>query len=89
MFCIQLVAAELGTFYRLIFSPLLHAVKPPGSPVPSPFSSLPDMSPKKVSAKHNVYVSPLRSSKVSSSLLIFSSLKNGQLSLEYSVYLNK
>lgn len=38
--------------------------KVPGSPGPSPFSSLPDMSPKKVSAKHNVYVSPLRSSKI-------------------------
>ncbi|MCO5592648.1 hypothetical protein L7F22_046651 [Adiantum nelumboides] len=38
--------------------------KIPGSPGPSPFSSLPDMSPKKVSAKHNVYVSPLRSSKI-------------------------
>lgn len=35
----------------------------PGSPGPSPFPSLPDMSPKKVSATHNVYVSPLRSSK--------------------------
>ncbi|KAH7293871.1 hypothetical protein KP509_28G046300 [Ceratopteris richardii] len=35
-----------------------------GSPGPSPFSSLPDMSPRKVSAKHNVYVSPLRSSKI-------------------------
>eukprot|EP00250_Pteridium_aquilinum_P015746 c22740_g1_i1 orf=465-3686(-) len=38
--------------------------KVPGSPGPSPFSSLPDMSPKKVSEKHNVYVSPLRSSKI-------------------------
>ncbi|KAL0421649.1 UNVERIFIED_CONTAM: Retinoblastoma-related protein [Sesamum latifolium] len=35
----------------------------PASPKPSPFPSLPDMSPKKVSAAHNVYVSPLRSSK--------------------------
>ncbi|GMY22800.1 retinoblastoma-related protein isoform X2 [Fagus crenata] len=35
----------------------------PGSPKISPFPSLPDMSPKKVSAAHNVYVSPLRSSK--------------------------
>lgn len=42
----------------------LFTGKVPGSPGPSPFSSLPDMSPKKVSAKHNVYVSPLRSSKV-------------------------
>ncbi|XP_035542050.1 retinoblastoma-related protein-like isoform X2 [Juglans regia] len=36
----------------------------PASPKISPFPSLPDMSPKKVSAAHNVYVSPLRSSKV-------------------------
>lgn len=36
----------------------------PGSPKVSKFPSLPDMSPKKVSAVHNVYVSPLRSSKM-------------------------
>lgn len=37
----------------------------PGSPkVVSSFPSLPDMSPKKVSAVHNVYVSPLRSTKM-------------------------
>ncbi|XP_062183024.1 retinoblastoma-related protein 1-like [Phragmites australis] len=36
----------------------------PGSPKPSPFSNLPDMSPKKVSASHNVYVSPLRQTKM-------------------------
>ncbi|XP_061351152.1 retinoblastoma-related protein-like [Gastrolobium bilobum] len=36
----------------------------PGSPKLSPFSSLPDMSPKKVSSSRNVYVSPLRSSKM-------------------------
>ncbi|KAM6582872.1 hypothetical protein CsatB_009874 [Cannabis sativa] len=36
----------------------------PESPKVSPFPSLPDMSPKKVSASHNVYVSPLRSSKM-------------------------
>ncbi|CAN6464487.1 unnamed protein product [Victoria cruziana] len=36
----------------------------PGSPRVSLFPSLPDMSPKKVSASHNVYVSPLRSSKM-------------------------
>ncbi|XP_043724609.1 retinoblastoma-related protein isoform X4 [Telopea speciosissima] len=35
----------------------------PGSPRLTQFPSLPDMSPKKVSAAHNVYVSPLRSSK--------------------------
>ncbi|XP_008231639.1 PREDICTED: retinoblastoma-related protein [Prunus mume] len=36
----------------------------PGSPKVSTFPTLPDMSPKKVSAAHNVYVSPLRSSKM-------------------------
>ncbi|MQM09087.1 hypothetical protein Taro_041951 [Colocasia esculenta] len=36
----------------------------PGSPRLSPFPSLPDISPKKVSATHNIYVSPLRSSKM-------------------------
>ncbi|WCJ39170.1 Retinoblastoma-related protein [Euphorbia peplus] len=36
----------------------------PQSPKVSPFPSLPDMSPKKVSASHNVYVSPLRTSKM-------------------------
>ncbi|CAI0474182.1 unnamed protein product [Linum tenue] len=36
----------------------------PASPKVSPFPSLPDMSPKKISAVHNVYVSPLRTSKV-------------------------
>ncbi|KAJ4821805.1 hypothetical protein Tsubulata_036389 [Turnera subulata] len=36
----------------------------PLSPKVSPFPSLPDMSPKKVSAAHNVYVSPLRTSKM-------------------------
>ncbi|XP_065867639.1 retinoblastoma-related protein [Euphorbia lathyris] len=36
----------------------------PQSPKASPFPSLPDMSPKKVSATHNVYVSPLRTSKM-------------------------
>ncbi|XP_038690014.1 retinoblastoma-related protein-like isoform X2 [Tripterygium wilfordii] len=35
----------------------------PGSPKVSSFPSLPDMSPKKVSATQNVYVSPLRTSK--------------------------
>ncbi|KAK1259915.1 Retinoblastoma-related protein [Acorus gramineus] len=35
----------------------------PGTPRACPFPSLPDMSPKKVSAGHNIYVSPLRSSK--------------------------
>jgi len=41
-----------------------HLAQCPGSPKISPFPTLPDMSPKKVSATHNVYVSPLRSSKV-------------------------
>lgn len=36
----------------------------PASPKTSPFPSVPDMSPRKVSAAHNVYVSPLRSSKM-------------------------
>ncbi|PWZ27747.1 hypothetical protein Zm00014a_043021 [Zea mays] len=36
----------------------------PGSPKLSPFPNLPDMSPKKVSASHNVYVSPLRQTKI-------------------------
>ncbi|XP_010520084.1 PREDICTED: retinoblastoma-related protein 1-like isoform X4 [Tarenaya hassleriana] len=36
----------------------------PGSPKVSAFPSVPDMSPKKVSAAHNVYVSPLRTSKM-------------------------
>ncbi|XP_015894766.1 retinoblastoma-related protein isoform X1 [Ziziphus jujuba] len=36
----------------------------PESPKVSSFPSLPDMSPKKVSATHNVYVSPLRTSKM-------------------------
>ncbi|XP_066331028.1 LOW QUALITY PROTEIN: retinoblastoma-related protein 3-like [Miscanthus floridulus] len=36
----------------------------PESPQLARFPNLPDMSPKKVSATHNVYVSPLRSSKM-------------------------
>ncbi|KAF9606989.1 hypothetical protein IFM89_030408 [Coptis chinensis] len=36
----------------------------PGSPKLTPFPTLPDISPKKVSRAHNVYVSPLRSSKM-------------------------
>ncbi|XXG49723.1 hypothetical protein AAC387_Pa02g3819 [Persea americana] len=46
----------------------------PGSPRVSHFPNLPDMSPKKVSASHNVYVSPLRSSKMDA--LISSSSKS-------------
>ncbi|KAJ4778883.1 Retinoblastoma-related protein [Rhynchospora pubera] len=40
----------------------------PGSPRVSNFPNIPDMSPKKVSASHNIYVSPLRSSKMDSLL---------------------
>ncbi|XP_031388847.1 retinoblastoma-related protein isoform X2 [Punica granatum] len=40
----------------------------PGSPKISQFPSLPDMSPKKVSPAHNVYVSPMRSSKMDASI---------------------
>ncbi|XP_074273399.1 retinoblastoma-related protein-like isoform X1 [Silene latifolia] len=36
----------------------------PASPKMSAFPSLPDMSPKKISTVHNIYVSPLRSSKM-------------------------
>ncbi|BBN20404.1 protein MpRBR [Marchantia polymorpha subsp. ruderalis] len=36
----------------------------PGSPKVPSFVALPDMSPKKVSATHNVYVSPLRATKM-------------------------
>lgn len=35
----------------------------PGTPKLSSFPKIPDMSPRKVSAKHNVYVSPLRATK--------------------------
>ncbi|XP_078434477.1 retinoblastoma-related 1 [Wolffia australiana] len=42
--------------------------QPPSSPRVSTFPALPDMSPKKVSGTHNVYVSPLRSSKMDSLL---------------------
>ncbi|MCO5579860.1 hypothetical protein L7F22_033722 [Adiantum nelumboides] len=38
--------------------------KPEGISVSSPFQSLPDASPRKVSASHNVYVSPLKTSRV-------------------------
>ncbi|CAL0303645.1 unnamed protein product [Lupinus luteus] len=41
-----------------------HLAQCPGSPKISPFPSLPDMSPKKVTSSRNVYVSPLRSSKM-------------------------
>ncbi|KAI4302480.1 hypothetical protein MLD38_038218 [Melastoma candidum] len=40
----------------------------PGSPNVSTFPNLPDMSPKKISASHNVYISPLRSSKMDASI---------------------
>ncbi|XP_044981404.1 retinoblastoma-related protein 2-like isoform X3 [Hordeum vulgare subsp. vulgare] len=62
---------DIIIFYNEVFVP---AVKPflvalipsgqiPGSPKSSPFSNLPDMSPKKVSSSHNVYISPLRQTK--------------------------
>ena len=58
--------------YHIVVFPIIHFYSfndvflghCPGSPKVSTFPSLPDMSPKKVSAAHNVYVSPLRSSKV-------------------------
>ncbi|KAK4748921.1 hypothetical protein SAY87_015507 [Trapa incisa] len=40
----------------------------PGSPKMAQFPSLPVMSPKKVSPAHNVYVSPIRSSKMDASI---------------------
>nr|GMD68799.1 retinoblastoma-related protein isoform X1 [Ipomoea batatas] len=55
----------------------------PMSPKTSPFPSLPDMSPKKVSATRNVYVSPLRSSKVS--VFLFLELVNLILLLSPSI----
>ncbi|XP_057439591.1 retinoblastoma-related protein-like [Lotus japonicus] len=61
---------ELGPGGATMKSDQMHEVNNkndaqcPGSPKISPFPSLPDMSPKKVSAAHNVYVSPLRSSKM-------------------------
>ncbi|KAF6134022.1 hypothetical protein GIB67_038313 [Kingdonia uniflora] len=36
----------------------------PGSPRLNPFPGMPDMSPKKVSAERNIYISPLRSPKM-------------------------
>jgi hypothetical protein len=42
----------------------ISAVPFPESPRLARFPTLPDMSPKKVSATRNVYVSPLRTSKV-------------------------
>lgn len=53
-----------------------HSGQGPASPKPSSFPSLPDMSPKKVSAVHNVYVSPLRSSKV---VILFSTFSQCDL----------
>ncbi|PPR91301.1 hypothetical protein GOBAR_AA29382 [Gossypium barbadense] len=46
------------------FGSLILLGPSPGSPKVASFPSLPDMSPMKVSAKHNVYVSPLRASKM-------------------------
>lgn len=50
--------------YKCVLKLLCCAAQAPASPGPSTFPALPDMSPKKVSAKHNVYVSPLPSNKV-------------------------
>lgn len=63
MCCIPYQFAIL--FNEYLFSQLTYSTgQIPGSPKPSPFSNLPDMSPKKVSSSHNVYVSPLRQTKV-------------------------
>ncbi len=57
-------------FFLLFSSPnfrtgqLYDAGESPASPGRPAFPVLPDMSPKKVSAMHNVFVSPLRASKV-------------------------
>ncbi|XWS65452.1 hypothetical protein CRYUN_Cryun05aG0113800 [Craigia yunnanensis] len=53
-----------GTTTRMNRVPEANNSPCPGSPKVAPFPSLPDMSPKKVSATHNVYVSPLRTSKM-------------------------
>ena len=50
--------------YEELMSSLFYLGQISGSPKPSPFPNLPDMSPKKVSSSHNVYVSPLRQTKV-------------------------
>ena len=62
-----------------------HLAQCPGSPKISPFPSLPDMSPKKVSATHNVYVSPLRSSKVLVNLFRCLAFFFGLLVSEFSI----
>ncbi|KAF5192402.1 Retinoblastoma-related protein [Thalictrum thalictroides] len=68
--CVKPLLVELGPAGATLKSNLLPEVhrntegQCPGSPRVSSFPSLPDMSPKKVSAAHNVYVSPLRSSKM-------------------------
>jgi len=63
--------------YEELMSSLFYLGQISGSPKPSPFPNLPDMSPKKVSSSHNVYVSPLRQTKVFFSLCI-SLLKRGR-----------
>ncbi|CAN0862962.1 Retinoblastoma-related protein [Linum grandiflorum] len=52
-----------GTFARANQAAEINNNKDGQCPA-SPFPTLPDMSPKKVSAVHNVYVSPLRTSKM-------------------------
>ncbi|GKV39649.1 hypothetical protein SLEP1_g47391 [Rubroshorea leprosula] len=56
--------APVGTSTKTTQIPDAKNGQSPGSPKVAPFPSLPDMSPKKVSASHNVYVSPLRTSKM-------------------------
>lgn len=50
--------------FILFLTSSICAGEAPESPVASIFSTFPDISPKKVSALHNVFVSPLRSNKV-------------------------
>ncbi|KAF5176349.1 Retinoblastoma-related protein [Thalictrum thalictroides] len=67
---VKALLVELGPAGETQIINRLHGVNSnaggrcPGSPKLTPFPSLPDMSPKKVSRAHNVYVSPLKSSKM-------------------------
>jgi len=60
--------------YEELMSSLFYLGQISGSPKPSPFPNLPDMSPKKVSSSHNVYVSPLRQTKVFFFIMYFIAL---------------
>lgn len=62
--CFSVMQLQQSDYFYPSFHFPGHLAQCPGSPKISTFPSLPDMSPKKVSAVHNVYVSPLRSSKV-------------------------